>query len=50
MTGEAQAATEEKLSDFLTIVKRGPPLARVTELEAREIEAREDEREFVQYR
>jgi acylphosphatase len=49
VTGEAQG-DDDGLKSFLEIIKKGPPLASVTGVQTANVDLKEGEKSFVQYR
>jgi acylphosphatase len=49
VTGEAQGS-EDTLNKFLQIINEGPPLARVSGVEQSDVEKKEGEKGFQQFR
>jgi acylphosphatase len=49
VSGEAQGS-EEKLKEFLKVIKQGPPLAVVSGVDQSDIDTKDNESRFEQYR
>jgi acylphosphatase len=49
VTGEAQGA-EDMLKKFIQIINKGPPLAKVSEVEHTDVENKDGEKGFQQFR